>query len=586
LGRIDSFNFIMGQVVIDFGHRKGHAMQLQYAAESLKPIPPGHIFARKAIAPDDVRAETAADPAGLVRKILADLGGSATVDQIGQALAPEIFSEAEFKKWWTSAKKALAKDGHVGLPAKKSDPVVLRDAPLSQAEELLASFRKARQLKDQLAALARILKDAGALAGHPEEVRSVVAAVEDAASKSQKLHTAQAVDLLLSRDELCAATGCEPGPLALAKLVRDEEARLPEILEGLSGSKIRQVLAAFPEIFGDGWPQRALRLVFKGGSKVIPDAAKLLLQNGGTELLRKEIDRSIRDHATPSELLCWLCKERSGSLGDLLGPHVFAAILHTLEREQMQENRKANRLADLLFDDRELIGDLLETAEPDAARDAMRRLMLCPIFEDLSKRSLLARVIRAHPELESMLGGGGGEKEEALIVSWESLIKRKAEYEELVNKRIPENTRDISIARSYGDLRENFEYKSAKEMQRVLMRRKSEMERELARARGTGFESPDTSKVSIGTVVDVRSIASGQATTYTILGAWDSDPANHVISYLTAVGQALLGKAPGDRVHLAGDGAGELVEVLAIRACEPMPMPEPAHEEEPAAAGE
>jgi transcription elongation GreA/GreB family factor len=78
---------------------------------------------------------------------------------------------------------------------------------------------------------------------------------------------------------------------------------------------------------------------------------------------------------------------------------------------------------------------------------------------------------------------------------------RKAEYDDLVTKKIPQNRQDIQIARSYGDLRENFEYKSAKEQQRVLTRRKSELERDLARARGTDFAEAKADHVSIGTTV-------------------------------------------------------------------------------------
>ena len=101
--------------------------------------------------------------------------------------------------------------------------------------------------------------------------------------------------------------------------------------------------------------------------------------------------------------------------------------------------------------------------------------------------------------MQSMIRGGGGEREETLTVSWASLEKRKEEFEDLVNRQIPQNTKDIATARSYGDLRENFEFKSAKEQQRVLMRRRAEAESDLSRARGTNFENPDTTQVSIGT---------------------------------------------------------------------------------------
>ncbi|HET9801166.1 MAG TPA: GreA/GreB family elongation factor, partial [Chthoniobacterales bacterium] len=158
-----------------------------------------------------------------------------------------------------------------------------------------------------------------------------------------------------------------------------------------------------------------------------------------------------------------------------------------------------------------------------------------------------------------------------LVVSWSSLERRKAEFEELVKKKIPENVKEIQVARSYGDLSENFEYKAAKQMQAVLSRRRSELERELARARGTSFENPDTSRVSIGTIVTVRDKNSKKQETYTILGAWDGDPDRHVISYQTAIGQALLGKNADETATLPnGD-----VEVVSI---EPAPIDKPAAE--------
>jgi len=158
------------------------------------------------------------------------------------------------------------------------------------------------------------------------------------------------------------------------------------------------------------------------------------------------------------------------------------------------------------------------------------------------------------------------EKRETLVVSWSSLDKRKAEYEELIKKKIPENTREIALARSYGDLSENFEFKAAKQMQAVLMRRKSELEQMLHRAQGTDFSNSDTTQVSIGTVVRLRDVASSKEESYTILGAWDGDPERHVISYQTAIGQALLGKKPGERVTLNTDYGMAIFELIAIEA--------------------
>jgi len=82
------------------------------------------------------------------------------------------------------------------------------------------------------------------------------------------------------------------------------------------------------------------------------------------------------------------------------------------------------------------------------------------------------------------------------------------------------------------------------------MRRKAELEHMLHDARGTSFENPDTSRVSIGTIVTLRNAETNNEETYTILGAWDGDPDRHVISYQTAIGQALLGHEIGETISL------------------------------------
>ena len=149
--------------------------------------------------------------------------------------------------------------------------------------------------------------------------------------------------------------------------------------------------------------------------------------------------------------------------------------------------------------------------------------------------------------------------------------KRKTELEELINKKIPENSKEIGVARSYGDLRENFEFKAAKEMQAVLMRRKSELERDLHRARGTAFESPDLSQVSIGTIVTLRETNTNEEETYTILGAWDGDPERSIISYQAAIAQSLLGRRLGEIVEFNAEEDNGRYAIIAI---EPAPLDE------------
>lgn len=97
------------------------------------------------------------------------------------------------------------------------------------------------------------------------------------------------------------------------------------------------------------------------------------------------------------------------------------------------------------------------------------------------------------------------------------------------------------------------------------MRRKAELEQMLHNARGTSFENADTSRVSIGTIVVLREVETNKEESYTILGAWDGDPDRHIISYQTAIGQALLGHEVGETILLntEHDAAGFTIVSIA-----------------------
>ncbi len=566
-GQIGAVNFLVSQLTIDFKTKKAHPMQLQYAAESLQAIESDHILAQIAADAAAVKARAKADPVALMRTVLISFGGKATQDQITQAFVPAVFSDGEFKKWWEAAKKTIKKDGHFAVPGKKSEPIELRDAPVSHAEQFLSAFADARQLKDQLTALDQILKNLGEFTDPAAQLTPVLATADSQARKNQRLNTAQALELLVARDEIAEKAGLAKAAdgLTVDQVLRDEKRRLVTLIADLPAAKHKRVFAEIPAAFGEEWPAVALDLATRGSTRIVTEAARLLEEKGEVPALIKGIDREIRDHAITSETLIWLCKERDGAFADLVNPRLLSSIISALERDQFDEAKRDRRLHDLLLNDKELLNDLVASATHEDMRNIMQKLMRTPVFEELNKRSLLGRIIRVYPELGALIAADTGEKQESLIVSWASLDRRKAEFDEIVIKKIPENTKEIAVARSYGDLRENFEFKAAKEMQRVLMRRKSDMERDLAIARGTDFANADTTAVSIGTIVQLKE-KDGHIDTYTILGAWDGEPEKSIISYQSALAQAIIGRKVGEEVNLPTETGVRLAEIVSIEA--------------------
>ena len=572
-GRVAEWNLLLNQILIDFPGKKSHPMQLAYAADNVTPLSAHHFLTRKATDLAGIKGLLKTDPAAVVRNILESVGGSATVQQISQMMIGDLFNEAEWKRWWSSTTKALKKDGFFHLPAKKTEPIQLRGEKVSRADELITFFNQARQPKEQVAALEQIIKFHNEFDKPEAQLQPIVTAIENAAARNQRLNAPLTFELVLGRDDLlerCPNLKTTNLSLTLPKLITDEQTRLVTILPKLPAGKEKRVLQAMPAALGEGWTTRALQLMQSHHARAVQQIPRVFAEEGKQDELRTFLERGIRDHSLTSEILVWLCKERDGEWRSLIMPDLLGAILSALERDQHNETSRGSKLRDLLLDDRELIPDMFEGAEVGVARDAMRRLMLTPVFDELTKRSLLARIIKLYPELESVITGEQKEeKSDALVVSWSSLQKRKGEYEELVKKKIPENTKEIALARSYGDLSENFEYKAAKQMQAVLLRRKTELEHALQNARGTAFENPDTSRVSIGTIVGLRDSDSGQEEVYTVLGAWDGDPDRGIISYQTAIGQALLGHKLGEVVTLSDH---EETHRFAIISIDPAPV--------------
>ena len=101
-------------------------------------------------------------------------------------------------------------------------------------------------------------------------------------------------------------------------------------------------------------------------------------------------------------------------------------------------------------------------------------------------------------------------------------------------------------------------------MQRVLARRKHELESQLARARGSDFITVRTDVVSPGTVIRVTDLATQEEITYEILGAWDGEPEQNRLSYLTPLAQIFVGKPAGAEVAFNGEAGSRKFRIESI----------------------
>ena len=135
-----------------------------------------------------------------------------------------------------------------------------------------------------------------------------------------------------------------------------------------------------------------------------------------------------------------------------------------------------------------------------------------------------------------------------------------------INEKIEENKKDISTARSYGDLSENSEYDEAKQEQGKLHARKAELEEMIANAKILDESQIDETRISVGSIVVVKSERFGEKT-YHIVGSYETDPKAGKISDASPIGLALIGAGEGDTVVVnAAKGPMELKVLKVTRA--------------------
>jgi transcription elongation GreA/GreB family factor/transcription elongation factor GreA-like protein len=547
-GKIKTVDTVFARFTIDFQNKAGHTMDLAFAAESLKPIPKDHILARKLSDLEGLRQMAATNHLELVKLVLSSYGGKATADQIQQVLVPDVISD-DWKKWWEAAKRELKKDGHFQVPLKKTEPIAYQAKEVSLQHRLMDEFRAAKGLKARIAVASELLKSASDLADKASAATEIIAALNTEIPSYQRTQPAVALEAIFLRDDVREMAGLAPTEGELqTTAIWSQELKLGPLMEQLPAAKHRRALESFKAANPEHWTTVLRNNLNSVSAKLCREFAGLLIHEGKMEQLKESLARLISQHTASSELLLWLAKDRNDSFADILGPEVFRAMLTAMERDQFNEKR-SNRLRDFILDDQELLVELIGSADLEVIKDLTRALQLSPSFDDMDKRSLLARIVKSYPAIQSLISGEQTKQETHLVVSWESLERRKQEYHELVEKKIPANSKEIALARSYGDLRENHEYKAAKEMQKLLMKQKTEMETQLVRARGTDFANPKTDIVSIGTKVRATDLEANQAEEFTILGAWDSEPDKGIVSYLSPMAQALLNRKVGDQVE-------------------------------------
>ncbi len=145
-------------------------------------------------------------------------------------------------------------------------------------------------------------------------------------------------------------------------------------------------------------------------------------------------------------------------------------------------------------------------------------------------------------------------------------------YERLVDElkhlktvKRPQVIRAIAEAREHGDLSENAEYHAARDRQGFIEGRLAELEDKLSRAEVIDVSSLKGGVVRFGATVRIIDEDTDAKTTYQIVGADEADIDSGLLSVISPLARALIGKKKGDAADVSTPGGHKFYEIVSVR---------------------
>jgi len=557
-GVVQKADALYRKIEINFRGRPGHGLAMKVAAESLEVLAETHLLAQWHRDRERIRALVRDNPAEVVRLALASFGPMPVATLQKTLVSAELLPDSDWKRFWDAARKVLKADPLVMVPAKRTEPLCLLNSAAGFDDTWFDRLANERELKTIVERLGELAERAPAHDTIPAAQRQVMtnrlAFVLHSATSRQPGIKLQAA-LLAARLAVPPAE-CD-WPAAAREFLRGPA--LVEVLHDLPARKVAPALeflwAQDPEALRAALLEQLGNLYFGPLQEVMV----LLRKQGSDEACRDIFAATCAAHTIRQEMLLWLLRNVSLiAEWDLPLPAALAPIvLAELEQDYKGERLKTRKQLREAFEDAAWLKAVFDGMTPSRQQDFFRRLNQSPAWPGLDRQVLQAKILKQFPQLHGVIMGAAAETPTASsgqVTSHRSYRERQEKLERLLNVEIPANSKEIAIARSYGDLSENFEYKAAKDMQRVLMARQADLEGMLAKVRPTDFAEAPTDRAGVGTTVTLA-YPDGHREFFHILGEWDQFPEKHIISSNTRLAQALAGKQAGEDVEVpAEDG--------------------------------
>ena len=545
-------------LTINFGKAAGiKEMKLSMAVTALKPLAKDHIWVLKATKQKAELAEKIKkDKVWALKTIIKSYDNLCDFKKIKAELVPGILTAGEWTSWNSAAKKILESDAQFGVSPTDINMYTVRDHELSAEEKLSNEFKAQKQFFARVDILMKFfesdLTDKSSdffaemysyFTGYLKNITKV---------NEQVITSWLIVNNITAIDKQFAV----PSKDTFANLYnRIEDPR--EIYLSLKDSKQTHLRSDFLNAIRmlPDWDKQYIRL-FPTALK--EDMLTLLINEGHTDEVQKLVKTAFDQYKDYRETVLFFfekCQDKEWyQNAGVSYEKQLITLINIIEltfREinnhvNSTDNKKINKNATALLFQESTLYAYMFSGDETLVKKMYTMIDDIADIDPSYKAQTRSKILDKYPDFKFRVSEEKDDQPKGMIVTAQKLAEKKAELERIQKVDIPQNAQDVAEAKAKGDLKENQEYKSAKEQQHFLSLQLAQLQSELNRAVVFDPTTSTTSMVSFGTVVTLTDNDSGKEETYTILGPWESDPDNNVISYMSPFGNAVLNRKAGE----------------------------------------
>lgn len=550
VGEVMDVSMLREEITLEFDFVAGNKeLSFENAFKNLIPISKDHFLARRFGSPEEFEEFAKKKPVETIRMLLKDLGPK-TALEIKDEMCDLVIPEEEWAKWWQTTRTKIKKDTFIESPTNLKDPFVLRKAEVSHVERFQKAVASKPDVPIFIEMVYSFLRDFPQSLKNEEFKESLKKQVIDILSQKE-IHDADEIQLLFILQDL----GHEK-----AKNLEEMIKMVPKPEEILSQIDIiaykKRILGEIKKARED-WDVILSNLFFSIDQNTIRDYLLEELISGKKEpLLCKKIEEMlVNPTLSPSGFLWYFQKIMTSPdlpYADTEGRNrffeAFFVLLYAIESKPELRDLVKKMLSFITSGRYENVRKIFQTADIDLVKEI---LLLCTKCQSLTAHDIkifhsLAEVV--HPSL-AKLRKEPIEEEHILWTTEEGYKKIKDRIEQIATVETVENAKEVEVARSHGDLRENSEYKFALEKRSRLQSELKFLSDQIKQMRILTKVDIDTSKVSTGTIVKLKS-DKGEILTYTLLGPFDTDPERNIISFQSKLAKSLEGLTVGSHCKI------------------------------------